>query len=124
MLVTQVCPTLCDLMDCSPPGSSAHGIPGKNIGVGCYLLIQEIFWTQGLNSYLMHWQVGSLPLSYQGSPLKHSKECLFLELFFTTLINQECKVLVAQLCRTLCDLMNYSPPGTSVHGILQARILE
>ena len=25
---------------------------------------------------------------------------------------------------TLCDLMDYSPPGSSVHGILQARILE
>ena len=33
-------------------------------------------------------------------------------------------VLVAQLCPTLCDLMNCSPPGFSVHGILQARILE
>ena len=34
------------------------------------------------------------------------------------------KVLVAQLCLTLCDPMDYSPPGSSVHGILQARILE
>ena len=34
------------------------------------------------------------------------------------------KVLVAQLCLTLCDPMDYSPPGPSVHGILQARILE
>ena len=32
--------------------------------------------------------------------------------------------LVAQSCLTLCDPMNYSPPGSSVHGILQARILE
>ena len=29
-----------------------------------------------------------------------------------------------QLCPTLCDLMDCSPPGSSVHGILQARILE
>ena len=29
-----------------------------------------------------------------------------------------------QLCLTLCDAMDYSPPGSSVHGILQARILE
>ena len=29
-----------------------------------------------------------------------------------------------QLCLTLCNLMNCSPPGFSVHGILQARILE
>ena len=33
-------------------------------------------------------------------------------------------VLVAQLCLTLCNPMNCSPPGFSVHGILQARILE
>ena len=29
-----------------------------------------------------------------------------------------------QSCPTLCDPMDYSPPGSSVHGILQARILE
>ena len=34
------------------------------------------------------------------------------------------KVLVAQACLTLCDPVDYSPPGSSVHGILQARILE
>ena len=32
--------------------------------------------------------------------------------------------LVAQLCPTLCNPMDSSPPGSSVHGILQARILE
>ena len=29
-----------------------------------------------------------------------------------------------QSCLTLCDLMDYSLPGSSVHGILQARILK
>ena len=33
-------------------------------------------------------------------------------------------VLVAQLCPTLCDPTDCSPPGSSVHGVLQARILE
>ena len=33
-------------------------------------------------------------------------------------------VLAAQLCPTLCDPMGYSLPGSSVHGILQATILE
>ena len=33
-------------------------------------------------------------------------------------------VLVAQLCPTLCDSMDCSPPGPRLHGILQARILE
>ena len=30
----------------------------------------------------------------------------------------------AHLCPTLCDSMDYSPPVFSIHGILQARILE
>ena len=34
------------------------------------------------------------------------------------------EVLVAQSCPTLCYSMDCSPPGSSVHGILQARILE
>ena len=35
-----------------------------------------------------------------------------------------CGCLVAQSCPTLCDPMGYSQPGSSVRGILQARILE
>ena len=39
-LVVQLCPTLCDPMDCSPPGSSVHGdSPGKNTGVGCHAFL-------------------------------------------------------------------------------------
>ena len=33
-------------------------------------------------------------------------------------------VFIAQSCPTLCNHMDCSPPGSSVHGILQARILE
>ena len=33
-------------------------------------------------------------------------------------------LLVAQSCLTLCDPVDCSPPGSSVHGILQARTLE
>ena len=50
LLLTQSCPTLCNRIDCSPPGSSVHGDSlGNNIGVGCYALVQGIFPTQGLN---------------------------------------------------------------------------
>ena len=35
-----------------------------------------------------------------------------------------CCCLVAQLCLTVCNPMDCSPPGSSVHGILQARTLE
>ena len=39
--VTQLCPTLCDPMDCSLPGSSPHGIlQAKSTGVGCHFLLQ------------------------------------------------------------------------------------
>ena len=40
--VAQSCPTLCDSMDCSLPGSSIHDFPGKNTGVGCHCLLR--FW--------------------------------------------------------------------------------
>ena len=54
-LATQSCPTLCDPIDCSLPGSSVHGIfPGKNTGVGCHYLLQEIFPNQGSNPGLLH----------------------------------------------------------------------
>ena len=41
-----------------------------------------------------------------------------------TIFENEVKVLVAQLCPTLCNPMDYSPPSSSVHGILQTRILQ
>ena len=49
------CSTLCNPMKCSLPGSSIHGdSPGKNTGVGCHALFQEIFLTQGSNPVLSH----------------------------------------------------------------------
>ena len=35
-----------------------------------------------------------------------------------------CCAQLLQLCLTLCSPLDYSPPGSSVHGILQARMLE
>ena len=46
----QLCPTICDPMDCNPPGSSIHwDSPGKNTAVGCHFFLQRIFPTQGTN---------------------------------------------------------------------------
>ena len=45
--------------------------PGKNTGVGCQALLQEIFPTQGSNPHLLcllHWQLGSLPLTPPEKP--------------------------------------------------------
>ena len=54
VLVTESCPTLCDPMDFRPPGSFVHGVsPGKSTGVGCRVLLQGIFPTQGLNPGLL-----------------------------------------------------------------------
>ena len=45
----QLCPTLCDSMDCSPPGSSIHGDSlRKNTRVDCHALLWEIFSTLGI----------------------------------------------------------------------------
>ena len=51
VLFSQLCPTLCDPVDCSPPGSSVHG---RNCGVGYHSLLQGIFQTQGSNPSLLH----------------------------------------------------------------------
>ena len=40
--------------------------PSKITGVSCHFLLQGIFSTQELNLHLLHWQVGSLPVSHQG----------------------------------------------------------
>ena len=56
----------CDPMDCSPPGSSVHGIfQARNTGVGFNFLFQGIFQTQGSNPHLLHWQTDSLPLHHR-----------------------------------------------------------
>ena len=60
-------------MDCSPPGSSAHGISQAGIlEWGCHFLLQGIFPTQGSNLRLLcllHWQADSLSLCHLGSHL-------------------------------------------------------
>jgi len=54
-------------MDYSPKGPCPWDFPGKNAGMGCHFLLQEIFPTQGQNPRLLsllHWQVDILPLSH------------------------------------------------------------
>ena len=72
-------PTLCDPMDYSPLGSSAHGdSPGKYTGVGCHALPQGIFPIQGLN-------LGLLCLLHCRWILYHgdTREAQFICLFYT-----------------------------------------
>ena len=69
--VLQWCPTLCDPMDCSLPGSSVHQISQTRILEWVAIsFLQGIFPAQGSNWYLLcrlHWQADSLPLSQWGS---------------------------------------------------------
>ena len=68
-LVAQLCLTLCDPLDCTPAGSSVHGIlQVKNTGVVCHALLQGIFPTQELNWGLLHCRQILYQLSYQESP--------------------------------------------------------
>ena len=79
--------------------------------MGCHFLLQEIFLIQGSNPcplHLLHWYADSLPSHYLGSP--NQIVCMYAKSL--------------QLCPTLCDPMDHRLPGSSVHGILQARILE
>ena len=55
------------------------------------------------------------------SPVKPQETCIHLSLHWSSVRAQ---VLVTQSCPTLCDPMDHRPPGSSVLGILQARILE
>ena len=97
------CLTLCNPVDCSPPGSSVHGIlPGEDTGVRCHFQLQGIFLAQGLNLcllHLLHWQVNSVPL---------------LLLLLLLLLSHFSRV-------RLCASHRRQPPGSFVPGILHAR---
>ena len=69
-LVTQLCLTLCDPIDCSPPGSSVHGIVQARVleWVASHFS-RGIFQTQGLNWGLLHCKWILYRLSHQESPL-------------------------------------------------------
>ena len=63
----QSCPTLCDPVDCSPPTRllCPWDSPGRNTGVGCCVLFQGIFLTQGLNPVFLHCRQILYHLSHQ-----------------------------------------------------------
>ena len=63
----QSCPTLCNPMDCSPPGPLSMGFSSQYwSGLPC--LLQGILLTQGLNLHLLHWEADFLPLEPPGKP--------------------------------------------------------
>ena len=74
--VAQSYPTLGNPMDCSPLGSSIHGIArGKNTGVSYHFLLQGIFLTQGSNSGLLNCRRILYCLSHWGICRVHHPKC-------------------------------------------------
>ena len=70
----------------------------------CHFLLQEIFPAQGSNPHRLHWQMDSLPLSHQGSPVCiHRKDQMFLG---TSLVIQWLRLrLLVQGCVWLQSLV-------------------
>ena len=99
-------------MDCSMPGCSLHGIPYAWHWSGLpFNPSRGDFPNPEIEPHLLHCRQISFLLSQLGSPmLKISHHCM------------PAKSL--QSCPTLCESIDYSPPGSFVHGILQARIME
>ena len=71
VLSTQLCPTLCDPIDCSPPGSCSWNSSGKNTGVGNHSLLQDIF--PGIETWTPALQADSLQSEPPGKPLATTK---------------------------------------------------
>ena len=106
--VSQLCPTLCDPVNRSTPGLPVHHQLPEFTQTHVHRVSDAIQRSHPLSFPLL------LP------PIPPSIRVFSNE---STLI-KKMKVLVAQSCPTLCDPMNWSPPGSPVPGILQARTLE
>ena len=145
----QSCPTLCDPIDCSPPGSPVPGIlqartlewvaisfsnawkwkvKEKSLSRGQLLATQ---WTAAYQapppmgfSRREYWSGLPLP-SHDWTEIMHFYEKDYTvkchSLYITSSVSA---CLVAQLCPTLWNPLDCSPQSSSVPGILQARILE
>ena len=87
--------------------------PGKKTGVGCHFLLQGIFPTQGSNPDLPHCRQILYQLSHQGSPYIYIHTCICAHTHI-------CVHVCAKLSLTVCNLMYWRPPGSSIHKISQA----
>ena len=107
-LDVQSCATLCDPMNCSPPGTHIHGILQAGILGRVDVSLSRDLPNPGIEPGSPALQVDSLPSEPPG---KHICQlCMHAKLL--------------NLCLTLCNTMDCSPPGSSAHGFLQARILK
>ena len=102
--VAQSCPTLHDPVDCSLPGSSVHGILQGRI----------LQWVATSSSR------GSFQPRNRTLLLRCSSDYCSLCVCVSVVCILLC--MYARSCPTFCDPMGCSQPGSSVHGISQARI--
>ena len=87
-----------------------------------FKLIKNIKW--GGNSLAVEW-LGFCNFTAEGTGSVPAQGTKILQTAQDDIyIYEKWKLLVAQSCLTLCNLMDCSPPFSSVHGILQARTLE
>ena len=121
----QLCPTLCDPIDCSPPDSSVPGILQARTLVwvaisffdACMCAVTSVV----SDSVKPYGQQPSRFLCPWDSLGKNTGVgCHFL--LQCRKVKSESEV--AQLCPTLHNPMDHSLPGSSVHGIFRARVLE
>ena len=91
--------------------------PGKNNGMGCHFFLQGMFLTQGLNPHLrcfLNWQVDSLPLHHQGSPMKVSQANRRMDRESVRCSSQKEKDLCAETHLHRCWVLKTRP---SVHSL-------
>ena len=118
----QSCPTLCDPIDGSPPGSPVPGILQARIlewGAISFSNACMLSCFSRAQLCATPWRAAhQAPLSLGFSRQGHWSGVPFPSPMHACMLSH------FSSCPTLCDPMNRSPPGSSVHGILQARILE
>ena len=99
--------------------------PGKSAGVGCHFLLQRIFPTQRPNPGLPHCRETFYCLSHQASLQNVKGPLIFLLVKLRTIeLSARPSWVCVQSGLTRCDSVDYSPPGSSAHGICRAGILE
>ena len=120
----QSCPTLCNPIDGSPPGPSVHWILQARVLEWVAISFSNAWkWSHSgvSNSEWPHGLQPTRPLRPWDSPGKNTGVGCHS---FLQCMKVKTESEVAQLCPTPSDPMDCSPPGPSVHGIFQARVLE
>ena len=112
----QSCPTLCNPMDYSPPGSSVHGILQAGV-----LEWVSIAFSRG-SSQLRDWTWVSHIPGRCFNLWATREECLSRPEQFCAVTMKGGSCSLSRVW--LCNSTDCGPPGSSVHGISQARIPE